>query len=758
VLPRATQKKLELPPLPPEPPKPAKKNRIFDIGHDPRVFRWEQKPAKSDDDGIPQVSRRRQSQRFAVLGDLPELPDTIEEEDDELEQEEEVSRAVTPAGRRPTRPGKQKPKTPTRKGRSDAVVADDTDDIMSEPAVALPEVSPSTVVQTAPVTPEPQKEPEKPSWQAVIEADPDEALAIALEEPAKPIELPKSEHCIGIDFGTCGCRFAIFGANGLDSRISPSQVATTVAFIGDEKKVGSDVALLPPEVTVVQSCKRLIGHEFTSGMDYEGLYGCEISQGATNLPVIAGQYSPEQIIAFILGSVKAQLAEQLQEDVVDAVIAVPAFFSNSQRQATLDAASIAGFNVMRLQSETVAALMARPFDSVDRYLVVIDFGGGKLDLSLVQQAGATLTILRTAGDTQFGGIDLDKAVADVISREMPVGVSKRQILTECRRVRELLAFKNEATISLNDFSRVITKAELNGILESLYAKVTQGLQDLFENNRITKDRVKEVHLVGGLRHVPDLANLIKAFFVDPVSITTASDNAIVVGAAMEGAIRKQVSSNKLPRFQVKLTTPLSLGLSLADGTCLVLIPRGTVLPATKSTTTTTSRDDQRNVGFDVVEGERKMAKDNVRLGSVVVDGIQQALRGVPRIEVTMEINEDGILVVTAVDLRTGALITATIESGSNLSKHDIIAMMAEAEAYKLEDNRVHKRTQWRTRLHSYVDSLLQKDIPDDDQRTLIAEKVAAWKHWNATHQNELVADVYIKQYFEVRKVIKQILG
>jgi molecular chaperone DnaK (HSP70) len=152
-----------------------------------------------------------------------------------------------------------------------------------------------------------------------------------------------------------------------------------------------------------------------------------------------------------------------------------------------------------------------------------------------------------------------------------------------------------------------------------------------------------------------------------------------------------------------------------------------------------------------------MAKDNVRLGCVVVDGIQQALRGVPRIEVTMEINEDGILVVTAVDIRTGALITTTIESWSNLSKQDIKAMMAEAEAYKTEDNRILKRTQWRTRLNSYVDSLLQKDIPDDDQRTLLAEKVAGWKHWNATHQNELVADVYIKRYFEVRKVIKQIL-
>jgi molecular chaperone DnaK (HSP70) len=445
--------------------------------------------------------------------------------------------------------------------------------------------------------------------------------------------------------------------------------------------------------------------------------------------------------------------------VVDAVIAVPAFFSNSQRQATIDAASIAGFNVLRLQSDTVAALMARPFDSVDHYLVVIDFGGGKLDLSLVQQTEGTLTILRTAGDTQFGGMDLDRAVADAISWEIPgdVKCSRRQILAECRRVRERLAFKTETAFLLRGYNRVFNKEELNPILMPLYAKVTQGLHDLFDNNRITKDRVTEVHLVGGLRHVPDLASLIKAFFVDPVSITTASDNAIVVGAAMEGAILKNVITHKLPRFQVKLTTPLSFGLSVGDGTCLVLIPRGSVLPAKKCTTTTTSRDDQRNVLFDIIEGERKMAKDNVRLGSVVVDGIQVGPRGVPRIEVTMEINEDGILVVTAVDLKTGSLITTTIESGSNLSKQNIQTMMAEAEAHKVEDNRVHKRTQWRTRLNCYVDSLLQKDIPDIEQRKILAEKVVGWKHWNATHQNERAADVYIKQYFEVRKTVKQIL-
>jgi molecular chaperone DnaK (HSP70) len=405
-------------------------------------------------------------------------------------------------------------------------------------------------------------------------------------------------------------------------------------------------------------------------------------------------------------------------------------------------------------------LLARPQDASDSNLVVVDFGAGKLDLSLVRKERRTLTMLRTAGDTRFGGMDLDCAIADAIAGDIPpeARVSRRQILSECRRCRELLSSESEATLSLGGYSRVLTSHDLTVMVGRCYEKVTRGLNDLFENGAITRESVQEVHIAGGLSRDPMVVNLIKTYFSGSTAVTHAADTAVVIGAAMEGAILKGGSGSLLPKLKVRLTTPLSLGFSLADGTCSILIPRGSILPAKKCTTTTTSRDNQRNVGFDVVEGERAMVNDNVKLGNVVVHGIERASRGVPKIQITMEINEDGILVVTAIDTKTGAAITATIQSGSNLSREEIARMIAEAHANKAEDDRLHKRTEWRTRLTSYVNRLSQREISDERAREELLERVSEWKEWNDEHANEEAADAFIQQYFAVRKAAKQILG
>jgi molecular chaperone DnaK (HSP70) len=703
---RPSKKKTE---PPPDPPKPVKKNRIFDIGHDPRVFKWERKPVKPDIEGS-RKPRRRAATRRTVLGELAEPPEDLYEEEEDLISED-------------------------------------------QPEEPIPIENPPEIITEIEETP-----PPPPSWEEVAESNPEEALVIALEEPP---QLPKSLLCAGIDFGTSGCRFAIFTENGLDPRVNA--IPSIVTFTEGERQIGGDRTTAPSDSTVVAGSKRLIGHEFDEATDYEASFGYPITKGPSNLPVINvnnQQYSPEQITAMVLGQVKTSLADQLQEEVVDAVVTVPAYFTNSQRQATMDAASIAGFNVLRLQNESVAALLAKPHDSSERYLVVIDFGGGKLDLSLVHQVDTSLTILRTAGDTQFGGMDLDRAVADVISKDIPtdLNIPRRQLLAECQKARENLSQTNEITLTIGEFSRTLNRNELNEILTPFYEKIITGLNDLFENNRITKENVKEVHVVGGMAKVPEVIQLINDYFPDSTTVTTANETAVVVGAAIEGAILKEIGGNHLPKVQVRQTTPLSSGFSNADGTWNIVIPRGSVLPARKSTTATTSRDNQRNVGFEIIEGERKMAKDNVRLGSVVVDGIENAPRAVPKIEITMEINEDGILVVTAIDTKTGTKITSTIESASNLSKSEINGMIAEAEAHKTEDNRILKRTQWRTRLATYVDSLLQKETQDEEQRELLVQNVEVWKKWNREHENELIADVYIRQYFEVRKTVKEILA
>jgi molecular chaperone DnaK (HSP70) len=233
-------------------------------------------------------------------------------------------------------------------------------------------------------------------------------------------------------------------------------------------------------------------------------------------------------------------------------------------------------------------------------------------------------------------------------------------------------------------------------------------------------------------------------------VTRADASAVAIGAAMEGAILKGVSHAGLPNLQIKATTPLSIGFSLADGTASVLIPRGSILPAKHSTTTTTSRNNQSNVGFDVVEGEQPLAKDNIRLGNVVVRGIQRAPRGAPKIEITMAVGEDGILAVAAVDQITGAAISAAIQSGSNLSRGEIAEIMAERQLQKVAE--------WRERFSNAVEMVSRAEAADAGKRAEMSRRVEEWRRWSAEHQAEESVDVLIEQYAIVRAAAKALLS
>jgi molecular chaperone DnaK (HSP70) len=349
---------------------------------------------------------------------------------------------------------------------------------------------------------------------------------------------------------------------------------------------------------------------------------------------------------------------------------------------------------------------------------------------------------------------MDRLIADAISPADP-GLSRREILFECRKGREALSSIPETTLHFAGVDRLLTRSELWTIVGSLYQKVVAGMDELFDGAPITREDIHAVHIVGGVAQDPRFVSVIAEYFPSSTSIRKAATDAVVIGSALEGAILTGISISKL---NIRLTTPLSIGFSLADGTRSILIPRGSIIPFRKSATTTTSRDNQRNVGFDVVEGERTMAKDNLKLGNVVVHGIQQAPRGVPKIEVTMSINTDGILVVEAVDIITGSAITATIQSSSNLSKDEVMGMVAEARAHKAEDERLQKRAQWQARLTAYVDNLSRMKVTDRPIRTELRQRVEEWKKWNVDNQNAEAAAHYINQYFAVRKVAKQLLA
>jgi molecular chaperone DnaK (HSP70) len=530
-----------------------------------------------------------------------------------------------------------------------------------------------------------------------------------------------------------------------DGEIHQDSIKNAVSFLGSDRRVGIEL----PDSCVVSGVKRLIGREFSDLSNYAAILGCPVSMGPSGRPMICTEYSPEEVTAMVLGHVKSLLASQFHEEVVDAVITVPAYFSNSQRQAMIDAASIASFKVLRLQSDAVAALLVRPQTPQDCYIVVVDFGAGKLDLSLVQKQASRFVILTTGGDTQFGGMDLDSAICDVIESEYPSDISRWELLARCRVAREMLSSADETTLDIGDHPRVLTRQELNAILAPFYRRLIEYLDGFFEGQCVRQNDVSEVHIVGGLCQIPEILDVFRGYFGESVQITRAERDAVLLGAILEARIVKGEPIE--PPVEIRTTTALSLGFSLADGTCSVLIPRGTQLPATYSRMTTTAKDNQRNIAFDITEGERAMAKDNVKLGTVHVAGIERAPRGVPQIRIDMEVNADGILTVTATDLKTGALFRTTIQSRSNLSRSEIAAMVADGEANRAEDERMQKLALWKGRLVAYVDSIAGTEASAGAD---FLAQVQEWRSWNAEHADEQLLETVVLQYLKVREVVK----
>jgi molecular chaperone DnaK (HSP70) len=366
-------------------------------------------------------------------------------------------------------------------------------------------------------------------------------------------------------------------------------------------------------------------------------------------------------------------------------------------------------------------------------VALIDFGAGALDVSILQETRDTVTIQRTAGDTDLGGIDFDACFARLVAVD---SLDRRSLFFNSRMARESLSSTEKVIIG---DSRTISRREAAAAFSDLYNRVIGVLDSAFEGNPITQRHIQEVMMLGGMSIAPDIVALVRKYFADTTRITVCQKDALVRGAAVQGAVLAGIHS--IP-VAVKITTPHSLGISLADGSTKVLIPRGTVLPCKHTTKSTTSKDNQKNVGFDVVEGEEARAAKNVKLGNIAVIGIENAPKGVPKIQVTMEINEDGLLVVGAIDLKTGAEITATLQSGANLSKAELDGLAAKQTA---EAEVVNKREAWKERVEGLLNLLKAGDSSPE------AKKLAVeLESWLEAHTNEDQADTFIKKYFEVK--------
>ena len=555
---------------------------------------------------------------------------------------------------------------------------------------------------------------------------------------------------IGIDLGTTNSAFAYMVAgkpevitNAEGDRTTPSVVAVTKKGDRLVGKVAQRQRVTNPKNTIY-GIKRLIGRKYEDKEVKDDLdivpYKIVKKGNGVAVEMDGKEYTPEEISAMILAKIKADAEAFLGEPVTEAIITVPAYFDDSQRQATKDAGKIAGLEVKRIINEPTAAALAYGLDKKDdEQIVVFDLGGGTFDVSILEIGDGVFEVKSTNGDTHLGGEDFDNVIVnfllDEFKKESGLDIKNdaaamQRVKDEAEKAKKELSSATSTDINLpfltadetgpKHFEYTLTRAKLEELVAPLIDRLEGPVEKALKDAKLEAKDIDEIVMVGGMTRMPAVVEKVKKIFNKDPMQGVNPDEVVAVGAAIQGGVLQGDVKDVL----LLDVTPLSLGIETMGGVCTKLIDRNTTIPTSKSQVLSTASDNQHQVEIHVLQGEREFANDNKSLGRFILDGIAPAPRGVPQIEVTFNLDANGILNVSAKDKGTGKEQSITIQNSGNMSKEDIEKAQNEAEAHAEEDKKKREAIDAKNQLENAVyqaekmPSEYKDKISDDDKKVI----------------------------------------